>query len=135
MPMFRSYRNQSIDVHCKSIDWFLYAGNIGMKKVTASTLKEKNWLQDRAFVYVLCEIISSNTVFKTVSTLFAAVVLKLKQLLIIYFSFLTTYIKEKPFWTILHLSFLIIWNKFALILITFFSLLTCLSMTLQIQLS
>ena len=33
MPMFLSYRNQSIDLQYKSIDWFLYEGNIGMKKV------------------------------------------------------------------------------------------------------
>ena len=31
--MSTSYRNQSIDLHYKSIDWFLYAGNIGMKQV------------------------------------------------------------------------------------------------------
>ena len=37
--MFPSYRNQSIDVHCKSIDWFLYAGSIGMKKVNCLNLK------------------------------------------------------------------------------------------------
>ena len=33
MSVFPSYRNQSIDLQCKSIDWFLYEGNIGMKKV------------------------------------------------------------------------------------------------------
>ena len=27
--MLHSYRNQSIDLHCKSIDWFLYECNIG----------------------------------------------------------------------------------------------------------
>ena len=31
--MFPTYRNQSIDLQCKSIDWFLYERNIGMKKV------------------------------------------------------------------------------------------------------
>ena len=31
--MFPSYRNQSIDLQCKLIDWFLYEGNIDMKKV------------------------------------------------------------------------------------------------------
>ena len=28
--MLRSYRNQSIDLHCKSSDWFLYEGNIDL---------------------------------------------------------------------------------------------------------
>ena len=32
MPIFPAYRNQSIDLQCKSIDWFLCEGNIGMKK-------------------------------------------------------------------------------------------------------
>ena len=27
MPVFPSYRNQSTDLHSKSIDWFLYEGN------------------------------------------------------------------------------------------------------------
>ena len=31
--MFPAYRNQSIDLQCKSIDWFLFEGNIDMKKV------------------------------------------------------------------------------------------------------
>ena len=30
MPVFPSYRNQSIDLHRKSIDWFLYEGNTGI---------------------------------------------------------------------------------------------------------
>ena len=29
MPVFPSYRSQSIDLRCKSIDWFLYEGNTG----------------------------------------------------------------------------------------------------------
>ena len=28
-----SYKNQLIDLQCKSVDWFLYEENIGMKKV------------------------------------------------------------------------------------------------------
>ena len=27
MPVFPSYRNQSIYLHCESVDWFLYEGN------------------------------------------------------------------------------------------------------------
>ena len=30
MPVFASYRNQSIDMHSKSIDWFLYESNTGI---------------------------------------------------------------------------------------------------------
>ena len=33
IPMFPQFRNQSIDLICKSIDLFLYGGGIGMKKV------------------------------------------------------------------------------------------------------
>ena len=29
MPVLPSYRNQSIDLQNKSIDWFLFEGNIG----------------------------------------------------------------------------------------------------------
>ena len=29
--MLPSYRNQSIDLLCKSVDWFLYEGNTGIK--------------------------------------------------------------------------------------------------------
>ena len=31
--MFQSYRNQSVDLLCKSTDWFLYDGNIDRQKV------------------------------------------------------------------------------------------------------
>ena len=30
MSVLPSYRNQSIDLHSKSIDWFLYEGNTGL---------------------------------------------------------------------------------------------------------
>ena len=39
-PILHSYRNQSIDWHCKSIDWFLYECNISLiwfKKLTSAT--------------------------------------------------------------------------------------------------
>ena len=32
-PMFPSYRNRSVDLLCKSADWFLYDGNIGRQRV------------------------------------------------------------------------------------------------------
>ena len=33
MPMLPSYRNQSINLHSKSIDWFLYEGNTDIEWV------------------------------------------------------------------------------------------------------
>ena len=33
MSVLPSYRNQSIDLHSKSIDWFLYEGNTGISWV------------------------------------------------------------------------------------------------------
>ena len=33
VSVFSSYRNQSIDLHSKSIDWFLYEDNSGNKWV------------------------------------------------------------------------------------------------------
>ena len=38
MPVLPSYRNQSIDLLCKSIDWFLYEGKTGTYWVTAEIL-------------------------------------------------------------------------------------------------
>ena len=32
--MFLIYRNQSTDLHCKSIEWFLYDGDIGVNGLT-----------------------------------------------------------------------------------------------------
>ena len=33
MPVSPPYRNQSIDLLCKSTDWFLYKGNTGINVV------------------------------------------------------------------------------------------------------
>ena len=41
MPVLHLYRNQSIDLHSKPIDWFLYKGNTGIKWVYASAPKKK----------------------------------------------------------------------------------------------
>ena len=35
MPAFPSYKNQSIDLLYKSIDWFLYEGNINISWIKA----------------------------------------------------------------------------------------------------
>ena len=45
--MFSAYRSQSTDLQCKSIDWFLYVGNIRMKKVKVmetNRQKAMSWL-------------------------------------------------------------------------------------------
>ena len=47
MAMFSAYRSQSTDLQCKSIDWFLYVGNIRMKKVKVmetNRQKAMSWL-------------------------------------------------------------------------------------------
>ena len=36
--MFLSYRNQSVDLLCKSADWFLYDENIGHLRVKSGSL-------------------------------------------------------------------------------------------------
>ena len=41
--MFSSYRKQSVDLQSKSIDWFLYDGNIGRWKVREKK-REKPYL-------------------------------------------------------------------------------------------
>ena len=47
MPKLASYRNQSFDLQGKSIDWFLYDGNIGitelMSKIFGNFFKRKHW--------------------------------------------------------------------------------------------
>ena len=37
MPVLPAYRNQSIDLHTKSIDWFLYEGSTGIYWVNQIT--------------------------------------------------------------------------------------------------
>ena len=39
--MFPSYRNQSVDLLCKSTDWFLYYGNIGPKGLIFSGTRHR----------------------------------------------------------------------------------------------
>ena len=49
MAMFSAYRNQSTDLQCKSIDWFLYVGNIRMKRVKVmetNRQKAMSWLNN-----------------------------------------------------------------------------------------
>ena len=38
MPVLPSYRDQSIDLHSKSIDWFLYEDNTGFYWVNKNVL-------------------------------------------------------------------------------------------------
>ena len=54
MPVLLSYRNQSTDLHSKSIDWFLYEGNNDIywvnKEADAIVLQ---WLFTRGYSNVL----------------------------------------------------------------------------------
>ena len=49
MPVLPSYRHQSIDLLCKSIDWFLYEGNTGGKCINADVSKNANIMTVSAF--------------------------------------------------------------------------------------
>ena len=55
--MLPSYRNQSIDFKCKSIDWFLYEGNTGTKWVNASGLPNQWGGGNSDLVYGVCNSI------------------------------------------------------------------------------
>ena len=48
--MLPSYRNQSIDLHSKSIDWFLYEGNTGI-----NLLKEQSFRIQCYRIITICE--------------------------------------------------------------------------------
>ena len=56
MPVLPSYRNQSIDLLCKSMDWFLYEGNI-----TLSGLRN---LPARLSTIVALLVLNSFNIFK-----------------------------------------------------------------------
>ena len=43
MPVLPSYRNQSIGLLCKSIDWFLYEGNTGIWWVNSCLTNVPIW--------------------------------------------------------------------------------------------
>ena len=45
MPVLPSYRNQSIDVHSKSIDWFLYESNTSTQWVNYIPRNEEHSLR------------------------------------------------------------------------------------------
>ena len=46
--MFPSYRNQSTDLHCKPIDWFLYDKIIGLNELSVEIrhLKMKSYVEN-----------------------------------------------------------------------------------------
>ena len=46
--MFYSYRNQSVDLHCKSVDFFLYEWNISWKCVISKS--DDNWSSNSGFL-------------------------------------------------------------------------------------
>ena len=41
-PKFSSYKNHSVDLHSKSIDWFLYDGNFGVIRYKRENESNKN---------------------------------------------------------------------------------------------
>ena len=53
MPVLPSYRNQSIDLHRKSINWFLYDGNIGIKLVNMISITLPAWKVSEYGVYLI----------------------------------------------------------------------------------
>ena len=46
MPVLPSYRNQSVDLQGKSIDWFLYEGNTGIYWVNSIKGECKKFLKN-----------------------------------------------------------------------------------------
>ena len=44
MPVLLTYRHQSIDLHCKSVDWFLYEGNTDIQCVKQGVGKLQQFL-------------------------------------------------------------------------------------------
>ena len=51
MPVLPSYRNQSIDLHSKSIDWFLYKGNTSIywvNQISLSNIVKLNQIKGAA---------------------------------------------------------------------------------------
>ena len=60
MTMFISYRNQSVSLHSKLIDWFLYEANIAIKNVkqqTANHLVYNNLFRKLNVVQVLDKLL------------------------------------------------------------------------------
>ena len=56
MPVFPPYRNQSIDLLCKSIDWFLYESNTGIlpkSRKPCKIVQEQNTLISAILYYLI----------------------------------------------------------------------------------
>ena len=64
--MFQSFRNQSVDLLCKSTDWFLYDGNIGRQKVKSSEKHRFSYKLDSLNIWKrnLATIFTKNMYFK-----------------------------------------------------------------------
>ena len=59
MAVWLSYTNQSFDLQCKSIDWFLYEGNTGISWVDSRVLeKTTGRISEISENYQLSEILS-----------------------------------------------------------------------------
>ena len=53
MPVLPSYRNQSIDLRSKSIDWFLYEGNTGILPMMKIKDRQSNLeVEDNVTIYI-----------------------------------------------------------------------------------
>ena len=61
MPVLPSYRKQSIDLHSKSIDWFLYEGNTGIQWVN---IRNEIWRRSLNTTDHLKRLITSKPLLK-----------------------------------------------------------------------
>ena len=59
VPVLPSYRNQSIDLYSKSIDWFLYEGNTGTKWVKYIWGNEKRF--EKIVIYPVLRLYNNLT--------------------------------------------------------------------------
>ena len=57
MPVLPSYRNESIDLQSKSIDWFLYEGNTGIQWVKSPAINARSL--DKFSLFLIDTICSS----------------------------------------------------------------------------
>ena len=55
MPVLPWYRNQSIVLDSKSIDWFLYEGNAGIEWVNKSNSDDKHENKIRTMTQRICK--------------------------------------------------------------------------------
>ena len=54
MTVLPSYRNHSIDLLCKSIDWFLYECNTGINRSNTSSRKSSRFIAGKKYDICFC---------------------------------------------------------------------------------